>query len=179
MDAVTRARERGFVVLRVVLGFGFLFAGLEKLFDFHGTGPFSAAGFLARATAGSVPNMVGHDVATMVHNPTRQLWVDLAGNATAVGIINVLVVSGEIAIGAALILGVATRLAGALGTLMMFLFWIANWSFSTGIINEQFVYGLLAAVVAYGAAGRTLGLDAVLERSELARRTPVLRYVLG
>lgn len=179
MDTVSRARERGLVVLRVVLGFGFLFAGLEKVLELGGTGPFSAAGFLARATAGSVPNMVGHVAATMVHNPTRQLWVDLAANTTAVGIINFLVVFGEVAIGAALILGVATRLSGVLGALMMFLFWIANWSFANGFINEQFVYGLLAAVVAYGSAGRTFGLDAILEKTEFVRRTPALRFVLG
>ena len=179
MDPVSRARERGLVILRVVLGLGFLYAGLEKLPDFSGTGPFSAAGFLAHATAGTVPNMVGHDAATMVHNPTHQLWVDLAANATAVGIINVLVVSGEIAIGAALILGIATRLAGSLGALMMFLFWLANWSFANGIINEQFVYGLLAGVVAYASAGRAFGIDAVLEKTELVRRAPALRLVLG
>ncbi len=179
MDAVSQARDRGLVILRVVLGFGFLYAGLEKWLDLKGTGPFSAAGFLAHATAGTVPDMVGHDPATMVHNPTHQFWVDLAANPGVVGIINFLVVFGEIAIGTALILGVATRLAGSLGALMMFAFWIAAWDFQNGIVNEQFAYMLLAAVVAYASAGRVFGVDAILERTELVRRAPGLRLILG
>jgi thiosulfate dehydrogenase [quinone] large subunit len=179
MDAVSQARDRGLVILRVVLGFGFLYAGLDKLLDLNGNGPFSAAGFLAHATAGTIPNMVGHDPATMVHNPTHQFWVDLAANPGVVGIINFLVVFGEIAIGTALILGVATRLAGSLGAVMMFLFWIAAWDFQNGIVNEQFVYMLLAAVVAYASAGRVFGLDAIIEKTELVRRTPGLRLILG
>lgn len=179
MDAVSQARDRGLVILRVVLGFGFLYAGLDKLLDLNGNGPFSAAGFLAHATAGAIPNMVGHDPATMVHNPTHQFWVDLAANPGVVGIINFLVVFGEIAIGTALILGVATRLAGSLGAVMMFLFWIAAWDFQNGIVNEQFVYLLLAAIVAYASAGRVFGVDAILERTELVRRGPGLRLILG
>lgn len=179
MDTVSRARDRGLVILRIVLGFGFLWAGLEKFLEIKGTGPFSAAGFLAHATAGTVPNMVGHDAATMVHNPTQQFWVDLAGNSGLIGIVNFLVVFGEIAIGVALILGVATRLAGSLGALMMFLFWIAAWDFANGIVNEQFVYMLLSAVVAYASAGRVFGLDAIIEKTEIVQRTPGLRYVLG
>ena len=178
MDVITRARDRGLVVVRVVLGFGFLYAGLEKWLDLKGIGPFSAVGFLAHATAGTVPNMVGHPEA-MVHNPTRQLWVDLAANSGLLGIVDFLVVFGELAIGIALILGIATRLAGALGTLMMFLFWIAAWDFENGIVNQQFVYMMLSAYVAYASAGRVFGLDAILEKTDFVRRTPGLRFVLG
>lgn len=179
MDAISRARDRALVALRVVLGFGFLYAGLEKSLDLKGTEPFSAAGFLAHATAGTVPNMVGHDPATMVHNPTHQFWVDLAANPSVVGIINFLVVFGEIAIGTALILGVATRLAGSLGAVMMFLFWIAAWDFQNGIVNEQFVYLLLASVVAPASAGRVFSLDAIIEKTDLVQRAPGLRLILG
>lgn len=179
MDAISQARDRTLVVLRIVLGFGFLYAGLEKLFDFAGTGSWSAAGFLKFATAGTVPNMTGHDPVTMAHNPTQPFWVDVAANSSLVGAVNFLVVFGEIAIGAALILGVATRLAGSLGAVMMFLFWIAAWDFQYGIVNEQFVYLLLAATVAYASAGRVFGLDAIIEKTDLVRRTPGLRLILG
>lgn len=179
MDRVTVTRARGLAFLRIVLGFGFLWAGLEKWLNFAGAdAPWSAAGFLKFATAGTVPNMVGH-AETMVHNPTRQLWVDLAGNAGVIGVVNFLVVFGEIAIGLALLFGVATRLAGILGAVMMFLFWIAAWDFQFGIVNQQLVYGLLSAVVAYASAGKVLGLDARLDEAELVRRTPVLRFVVG
>ena len=166
-------------MLRIVLGFGFLYAGLEKAFDFAGAAkPWSAAGFLKFATAGTVPNMAGHPE-SMVHNPTQQVWIDIAGSGTLVDIVNFLVVFGELAIGTALILGVATRLAGTLGAVMMFLFWVAAWDFQYGIVNEQFVYMVLSGFLAYASAGRALGLDALIERTEFVRQRPGLRLVLG
>lgn len=179
MDTVTKARERGLVILRVVLGFGFLYAGLEKWLNFAGEEkPWSAAGFLSYGTAGSTPNMVGL-ADPMSHNPTQSFWVELAGNPSVIGIVDSLVVFGEIAIGAALILGVATRLAGTLGAVMMLLFWIAAWDFQYGIVNQQFVYLVLSAIVAYAAAGKVFGLDGVLEKTNLVRRQPALRLILG
>ena len=179
MDTVTRARERGLVVLRVVLGFGFFYAGLEKLLNFAGDEkPWSAFGFLKFATGGSIPNMTGF-TDPMSHNPTQGFWAALAGDPTALGIVDFMVVFGELAIGIALILGIATRLAGILGALMMFLFWIAAWDFQYGIVNQQFIYMILSAFVAYASAGRVAGLDGILEKTDLARRTPSLRFVIG
>ena len=64
----------------VVLGVGFLWAGIEKWLNFAGdAAPWSAAGFLKFATAGTVPNMVGH-ADTMVHNPTQGIWLGLAAS---------------------------------------------------------------------------------------------------
>ncbi len=115
----------------------------------------------------------------MSHNPLKGIWTGLAGDPVLLGFVNFLVVFGEITIGVALILGVATRLAGALGAVMMFLFWIAAWDFQYGIVNQQFVYMILSAIIAYASAGRVLGVDALLEKTEVARRTPALRFVIG
>ena len=52
-------------------------------------------------------------------------------------VIDTMVVFGECAIGIALILGLASRFAGLAGAVMMGLFFVANWSFATGPINEQ------------------------------------------
>jgi hypothetical protein len=79
-------------------------------------------------------------------------------------IINFMVVFGEIAIGTALILGLATRFAGMAGVLMMALFYVANWSFATGPFNEQFFYGAIAAVLVYTGAGEHYGIDEIVER---------------
>ena len=179
MDVVSGARERGLFILRVVLGFGFLYAGIEKLLNFAGEDkPWSAFGFLKFATGGTIPNMVGH-TDPMSHNPTQAIWTGLAGDPTLLGIVNFLVVFGELAIGIALIFGIATRLAGILGAVMMFFFWIAAWDFQYGIVNQQFVYMILSAFLAYASAGRVVGLDGILEKTELAHRTPALRYVIG
>lgn len=179
MDGSSRARARGLATLRIVLGVGFLWAGLEKWLNFAGdAAPWSAAGFLKFATAGTVPNMVGH-ADTMVHNPTQGVWLGLAANPELLSLVNFLVIFGEIAIGVMLVLGVATRLAGVLGAAMMLLFWVAAWDFQFGIVNQQFMYGILSLVVAFTAAGKTAGLDARLEDVEVVRRSPVVRAVVG
>ena len=121
-------KAKGLAALRIVTGFGFLYAGLEKVFDFAGTGkPFSAAGFLQFGSGGALP---GSDPKAIV-NPNHDLWVNLATNPGLVAAINWLVVVGELAIGIALILGLATRLAGVLGFVLMALITVAAWSFGT------------------------------------------------
>ena len=171
------AKGKGLAIVRIALGSGFLFAGLEKLLDFAGTGKaFTAAGCLKFATGGA---WLASDPKTVV-NPTHDFWVGIAGNAGLVSVINVLVVAGEIGIGLALVLGLATRFAGVAGFVMMTLFYIANWSFANGPFNEQFMYGVVALYLAYAAAGMTWGLDGIIERATpLVQRAPALRYVLG
>jgi len=172
----TRKIAKGVAALRITLGAAFLFAGLEKVLHFDGaTKAFDAAGFLKFATGGALP---GSDPKAIV-NPTHDLWVALAGNAGAMSIVNTLVVFGEVAIGVALILGLATRFAGVAATLMMALFWVANFSFANGPFNEQFLYGIVAAFLAYAGAGEYYGIDAIIEKTETVRRAPALRYVLG
>jgi len=166
--------DKGMGLLRITLGAGFLYAGLEKVLQLGGGGPFNVAGFLKGATAGAIPG----STATQVVNPTHGFWVSLAANADAVSAINFLVQFGEIAIGVALILGLATRFAGICGVVMMALFFVANWSFATGPFNEQFMYGIMAAVVAYTGAGEHYGLDAFVERFSFVKQHPSLRLVL-
>ena len=172
----TRTIGKGLAVLRVALGLGFLYAGVDKVMHFDGsTKAFNATGFLKGATGGAIPGSADGAVV----NPTHDFWVALAGNPGLMSVVNFLVVFGEIAIGVALILGLATRFAGVAGTLMMALFWVASWDFAHGFVNEQFLYGIVAAFVAYAAAGEVYGLDAIIERTSIVRRAPQLRYVLG
>ncbi len=166
--------QKGLAVLRIALGAGFLFAGLDKFLQVAGK-PFNAAGFLKGATGGAWLNS---DPKTVV-NPTHDFWVTLGGNAQLMDVVNFLVVFGEIAIGVALILGLATRFAGSMGVLMMALFYIANWSFANGPFNEQFFYGAIAAVLVYTGAGEHYGVDEIIQRLAIVKRAPVLKYVLG
>lgn len=170
----TKAYARGIALLRIGLGAGFLFAGLDKFLQVAGK-PFSAGGFLKFATGGAWLNS---DPKTVV-NPTHDFWVSLGSDANIVNVINVLVVFGEIAIGAALILGLATRFASYSAVLMMGLFYVANWSFANGPFNEQFMYGLVALVLAAVGAGEYYGLDAIIDRTEQVKRIPALRLVLA
>ena len=172
---MTTNKARAIAGLRIILGAGFLYAGLEKVLQLAGTGAFNAAGFLSHATGGALPG----SAATAIVNPTHDFWVGLAGNAGAVSAINMLVQAGELAIGIALILGLATRLAGVLGAVMMGLIFVANWSFATGPFNEQLMYGVVALALAIVGAGEYYGLDALIEKTSWVEHTPALRYVLG
>ena len=167
-------RDRGIFILRSVTGLAMLFAGLDKFFMWASGTPFTAAGFLKFATGGA---WLGSDAKAII-NPTHGFWVSLAGNASLMGAIDTLVVFGEIAIGIALILGLATRFAGVCGATMMALFYVANWSFANGPFNEQLMYGLIAGVVAYVGAG-AYALDSVVEKLAITQKVPVVKYVLG
>lgn len=175
MEGTTRF-AKGLAVLRVALGAGFLYAGLDKVVHFDGSkAAFDAGGFLKLATAGTLPGSAEKAIV----NPTHDFWVSVASNPTIVSVVNTLVVTGEIAIGIALILGIATRFAGTMGALMMALFWVASFDFAHGLVNEQFLYGIVAAFLAYAAAGEAYGFDALIEKAKVVTEHPRLRLVLG
>jgi thiosulfate dehydrogenase (quinone) large subunit len=167
-------KDRGIFVLRAVVGFGFLFAGLDKFFMWASGTPFTAAGFLAKATGGT---WLGSDPKAII-NPTHGFWVALAGNPGLMHAVDTLVVFGECAIGVALILGLATRFAGLAGAVMMTLFYVANWSFANGPINEQLMYGVVAGTIAFVGAG-AYALDTAVAKLPIMQRIPVVKYALG
>jgi thiosulfate dehydrogenase [quinone] large subunit len=169
-------KAKGLAALRILLGVGFLYAGLEKVFDFAGSGkPFSAAGFLQFGTNGSLP---GSDPKAIV-NPTHDLWVSLAGNPGLISLLNSLVVVGEVAIGIALILGIATRFAGVMGAILMAFITAAAWSFAFGPVNETMLYAAVALYLAYAQAGLAYGFDSIIERNQIVIQRPALHYLLG
>ena len=169
-------KAKGLAALRIVMGIGFLYAGLEKVFDFTASGKaFSAAGFLKFGTAGTLPGSAQDAVV----NPTHDFWIALAGNTAMIDAMNFLVVFGELAIGVALILGFATRFAGVMGALLMGLITVAAWDFGFGPINETVLYAVVALYLAYAEAGLAYGIDAVIEKSEFVAHRPALHYLLG
>jgi thiosulfate dehydrogenase (quinone) large subunit len=169
-------KGKGLAALRILLGAGFLYAGLEKVFDFTGSGtPFTSAGFLQFGTAGTMPG----SAADAVVNPTHDFWVSIAANPSLVDALNFLVVFGEVAIGIALILGFATRFAGVMGAILMGAISIAAWSFGFGPINETVLYAAVALYLAYAEAGLVYGVDAVIEKTEVVAHRPALHYLLG
>jgi thiosulfate dehydrogenase (quinone) large subunit len=167
----------GVFVLRVGLGLGFAFAGLHKFLPSllnHANAPFTSKFFLLKATGGQ---WLDSDPKTIV-NPTHDIWVGIAGNATLVSLFDTLVVFGEIAIGVALILGLATRFSGVMGTILMALIWTSGWSFANGPFNEAFYYGLGAIVLVMTGAG-AYALDTVVAKLPIVAKVPVVKYALG
>jgi len=118
---------------RIVIGIIFLWAGLEKLI---GTpGGFSAAGFLAHGTAGTLGWPFVTADAQGPFNPTMGFWVDLSKNSGMMAVVNFLVVFGELGIGVSLVLGLLTRFGAAMGTLIavgaVVGAWVGSESFGT------------------------------------------------
>ncbi len=168
MQVTNKLHMAGIALLRVLVGVIFLWAGTDKFLT-----DFSAAGFLAHATGGTLgwPFVTGTADPATIYNPTHGFWVSLSQNAGAMTAVNFLVVAGEIGIGIALILGLFTRFAAIMGSLMMLLFFFAAWEFSNGIVNQHLTYLVVCLAIAGLGAGRFYGLDGVLA----SRVAPAIR----
>ena len=146
---------------RIIIGVIFLWAGLEKVIG--GAGEWSAKGFLAFGTGGTLGwPFVNEVVEGTVFNPTHEFWVGLSANAGVMSVINLLVPFGQVAIGTSLILGIATRFASAMGSLMMLFFFFAAWDFAYGIVNQHLTYAVVTLGLGVIGAGNYYGLDAGL-----------------
>lgn len=80
------------------------------------------------------------------------------------GVFAVLVVWGEVFVGAALVLGLATRFAAAASLLMMVNFMLAKGDLPWMVSSYDAAYAMISLALLIGAAGRTLGVDEVLAK---------------
>lgn len=78
------------------------------------------------------------------------------------GLFAFLVAWGELALGVALILGLATRYAGILGAILVANFWFAKGQDFLAGQNHDAVWMVILLVLAFIPAGRTMGLDGKL-----------------
>lgn len=156
----------GLLAVRLVLGWVFLFAGIEKLGVDEG---WTSAGFLSHMSP---------------DNPFQGVFDGLAGDAW----VDFIVPWSQVAIGLALITGTLLRGAAFLGALQMIHFWAA--SLTGGLfdglpigygwfISEHLVHAAGLFAIASLGAGRLLGVDGWLEQREPIVSVPALRWVLG
>ena len=159
--------------LRVVMAWIFLQAGLQKWSEEGWGDPlaWSSQGFLENAVADA--------------NPLVGLFEFFAEYP---GIVDPLVVFGQIAIGLALLFGIAVRFAALMGALQMVFFWTAAWEdgIMAGlplghgyVIDSSFVYLVLLFGLGAWGAGRVVGLDNKIEQMGFVQNNPWLRYFLG
>ena len=153
-------------VVRVVLGWIFLQAGLQKLL----AADWSAASYLQNAIPPG--------------NPFMGLWSTLAGQAW----VDILNVWGQILIGVGLITGTFFRFSALCGALMMIFYWMSalQGGLAAGlplehgwVVDQHLVYAaLLFALGAFGA-GRILGVDRLLEKTEIVKNNRWLELLLA
>jgi thiosulfate dehydrogenase [quinone] large subunit len=167
-------KDRGIFILRAGVGLALAFAGFDKFFMWASGKPFTSGAYLKFGTTGA---WLGSDAKAVV-NPTHDFWAGLAANTQLVSVFDTLVVFGECAIGIALVIGLATRFSAVMGTILMALLLVSNWSFANGPFNEQFMYGLILAVIAMVGAG-AYALDTAVAKVTVLQRIPVVKYALG
>ncbi|MFF3201064.1 hypothetical protein [Streptomyces sp. NPDC002962] len=164
------ARAYAFASLRLLTGFVFLWAFLDKTFGLGYATP-SGKGWI---DGGSPTKGFLGSVAVGPMESTFHSW---AGDPWA----NWLFMLGLLGIGLALVAGVALRLAALAGTAMMALMWIAEWppakhlsdgspSMSTNpFVDYHLIYAAALIVLAAAAAGDTLGAGRLWARLPFVR----------
>jgi thiosulfate dehydrogenase (quinone) large subunit len=156
---ISARATRFLAIARVVVGFEFLWAFLDKTFGLGYATPAARAWI----NGGSPTKGFLSNVAVGPFEDTFHAW---AGAAWA----DWLFMVGLLAIGIALILGIGLRIAAVSGTLMMVLMWAAEWPLakltSAGepsmsvnpIVDYHIIYALALIALAVTYAGHTWGL---------------------
>lgn len=162
--------------LRLVTGFVFLWAFLDKSFGFGYATP-SGKGWIdgGSPTRGFLSGVAAVPMQSTFHAWAGDTWVDW------------LFMAGLLGVGVALLAGVMLRPAAVAGTLMMAFMWLAEWpparhladgspSMSTNpFADYHLVYAVALIVLAVVGAGATWGLGKVWQRLPLVNRNPWLR----
>jgi thiosulfate dehydrogenase [quinone] large subunit len=146
-------------VLRISLGWVFLWAFLDKMFALgFGTGRDAKTGIVDRFgdaawLNGGSPTKGFLSFGTK--GPLADFYASFAGAAWA----DWLFMLGLLGIGLALVLGIGTRIAAVSGTLMMVMMWSAALAPENNpFMDDHIIYALALIVLALMGAGRFIGL---------------------
>jgi thiosulfate dehydrogenase (quinone) large subunit len=157
--AATTTSAYVFAALRLLTGFVFLWAFLDKAFGFGYATP-SGKGWIdgGSPTKGFLSGVAAGPMESTFHDWAGAAWADW------------LFMLGLLGIGLALIAGIALRLAAVAGTVMMTLMWVAEWppakhlsdgspSMSTNpFADYHLIYAVVLIALAAAGAGATWGL---------------------
>jgi thiosulfate dehydrogenase (quinone) large subunit len=150
----TRVQAFALALLRVLIGWHFLYEGVAKLLKPN----WSASGLLLQA-----------------RGPLTGLFHWIAGSPQVLEVVNQMNIYGLILIGLGLMLGCFTRTAGWAGLLLILLYYFCNPPFvgffyslpSEGnylIVNKNLVEAAALFVTITARSGRFLGFDQILHR---------------
>jgi thiosulfate dehydrogenase [quinone] large subunit len=159
-EKYTQLQMIALALLRVLIGWHFLYEGIAKLLKPGWT----AASFLLQARGA---------LAGLFH------W--MAGNAEVLSYVNLLNIWGLILIGTGLIVGCFTRTASTAGILLILLYYFCNPPFagyfysipaegSYLIVNKNLVEAAALLVTLMMASGRFYGIDQIFHKLRAARR---------
>lgn len=158
---MTTLQKLSLFVLRVSLGWMFLYAGITKVLNPHWT----AAGYIGSAK-------------------TFPEFYQLLLNPSMLPIVNFMNEWGLTFLGISLILGIGVRLSSILGAVLMLLYYFAALDFPypnphSYIVDEHIVYIAVLLFFASLRAGRIWGLESWCSRLPMCSKFPLLRSLLG
>ena len=152
------------VVIRILLGFIFLWAAIDKIFGFGFNTPPEEAWM-----AGVSPTFGYLKFAT--YGPFAGMMQGMAGNP----VVDVLLVGGQLMIGIALLLGIGVKVAGYSGALMMLLIYLSRFpSEFNPLIDEHIIYGILLIGLTQVKVGKLFGLGQFWSQTEVVQKYPIL-----
>ncbi|MBP5942447.1 DoxX family membrane protein [Streptomyces sp. LBUM 1476] len=175
-EATHSASAYAFASLRLVTGFVFLWAFLDKTFGF-GYATASGKGWIdgGSPTKGFLSHVSAGPMESTFHSWAGDTWADWLFMLALLGI------------GLALAAGVALRIAAVAGTALMAFMWIAEWppakhlsdgtaSMSANpFADYHLIYAIVLIALAAVAAGDALGLGRVWARLPVVRDHAWLR----
>ncbi|MFD8566587.1 hypothetical protein [Streptomyces sp. NPDC059639] len=158
---VRSATARGILAAaRVLVGFYFLWAFLDKTFGFGRSTPSGQSwlngghpteGFLLHGTTGPLAHIFDSVAGTW--------WLDT------------LFMAGLLGVGLAMILGIGMRVAAAAGTLMMAFMWLVTlWPGTNPFMDDHWMIALVLLITAATGAGGYFGLGRAWARLPLVRK---------
>ena len=168
---ITARATKFLAIVRVVVGFEFLWAFLDKTFGLGYATPAARAWINGGSpTRGFLSNVAVGPFESTFHSWAGAAWADWV------------FMLGLLGIGMALILGTGLRAAAVSGTLMMVLMWAAEWpldkltsagepTMSTNpLVDYHIIYALALIALAVTYAGHTWGLGRLWARLPFVHR---------
>lgn len=151
-------------VTRIVLGWVFLWAFLDKTFGLgFATKPEAAW------VAGGSPTSGFLQFGVNPESPFADFFYGMVGNP----LVDVLFMLGLLGIGLALILGIGLRVAAVAGTLLLVMMWAAELPLENNpVVDDHIVYALVLWVVAFGR--RELSVTEWWLKQKFVKKNPIL-----
>lgn len=143
------------ILLRLGLGLIFLWAFLDKVFNWRLNGVSPTFGFLQFGTRG----------------PLASFFQSLAGSA----LVDWLFMLGLLLVGLCLLSGIGMRIAGYAGSLIMLLIWLSALPPEHHpFLDEHIIYIFVLLGLNYAEAGQWFGLGKWWQERELVKRYSIL-----
>jgi len=148
-------------ILRILMGWTFLYAGAWQIWD-----NFDTAKFL--------------DHVVTFHN-----FFSIFAQPAVLPITDLLVKWGHLLIGLSLISGLLVRVSGPFGVLLMITYYFAHMKFPyieepvNFLVDYHLVYATVIVYLVAHRAGHVFGLDGLVEQMQLDKEYPVLKPLVG